>query len=216
MHLVLLGPPGAGKGTQGELLAHELQLPRIATGDMLRFATQQPGNLGKKIAQIMARGEFISDDIIIALLKTRLKDEDCQRGCIFDGFPRNIEQAQALQLIAKIDQVFEIHTPDDKIVERIVGRQVHLASGRTYHLKFNPPKVANKDDITGEDLIQRADDTVVAVKKRLQIYHQHTKPLIEFYCQLAQQQKLDYCRINGDQSPQQVQQEIRNKLAKNA
>jgi adenylate kinase len=180
--MILLGPPGAGKGTQANYIKEKYQIPQISTGDILRAAAKAGTPLGLEAKKIMDAGNLVSDDIIIGLVKERIKDADCANGFFFDGFPRTIPQAQALKDEGvRIDYVVEIEVPDAEIIQRMSGRRVHLASGRTYHLVFNPPKVEGKDDITGELLVQRPDDAEDTVIKRLTVYHQQTKPLMEFY-----------------------------------
>jgi adenylate kinase len=186
MRLILLGPPGAGKGTQAAFIKEHFRIPQISTGDMLRAAVKAGTPLGVAAKKVMDSGGLVSDDIIIGLVKDRLKDADCVDGYLFDGFPRTIPQAQAmLEAGVKIDYVLEIDVPDSEIIERMSGRRVHIASGRTYHVKFNPPKVAGKDDVTGEDLIQRADDKEEVVRNRLDVYQAQTRPLVDFYGNLA-------------------------------
>ena len=182
MRLILLGPPGAGKGTQANYIKEKFGIPQISTGDMLRAAVKAGTPLGIEAKKVMDAGGLVSDDIIIGLVKDRLKEADCQSGYMFDGFPRTIPQAEAMKAAGvPIDFVLEIDVADSEIIERMGGRRVHLASGRTYHVKFNPPKVEGKDDVTGEDLIQRDDDQEDTVKNRLKIYHSQTQPLIEYY-----------------------------------
>ena len=186
MRLILLGPPGAGKGTQANFIKEAYGIPQISTGDMLRSAVKAGTPLGLAAQKVMASGALVSDDIIIGLVKNRLKDLDCAKGYLFDGFPRTIPQADAMrEANVPIDYVLEIHVPDSAIVERMSGRRVHMASGRTYHVKFNPPKVPGKDDITGEPLIQRDDDKEATVLNRLAIYHRQTEPLIAHYAKWA-------------------------------
>ncbi len=186
MRLILLGPPGAGKGTQAKFIAEQFGIPQISTGDMLRAAVKAGTPLGLAAKAVMDAGQLVSDDIIIGLVKERLAQPDCARGYMFDGFPRTIPQADALKDSGvALDVVLEIDVPDAEIVERMSGRRVHVASGRTYHVKFNPPKVAGKDDETGEDLIQRDDDKEDVVKKRLDVYHAQTKPLVSYYSDWA-------------------------------
>ena len=182
MRLILLGAPGAGKGTQANFIKEKFNIPQISTGDMLRAAVKASTPLGIAAKKVMDAGGLVSDDIIINLVKERIKETDCAHGFLFDGFPRTIAQAQAMRdgEIA-IDYVVEIEVPDSDIIQRMDGRRVHPTSGRTYHLKFNPPKVVGKDDVTGEDLVQRPDDHADTVKKRLQVYHEQTKPLVEYY-----------------------------------
>jgi adenylate kinase len=182
MRLILLGPPGAGKGTQAAFIRDAHGIPQISTGDMLRAAVKAGSPLGLAAKQVMDRGSLVSDDIILGLVKDRLAQPDCIRGYLFDGFPRTIPQADALKAAGvALDYVIEIDVPDAAIVERMSGRRVHPASGRTYHIKFNPPKTTGHDDVTGEPLIQRADDREETVMNRLSIYHAQTEPLITYY-----------------------------------
>lgn len=186
MRLILLGPPGAGKGTQANFIKEKFGIPQISTGDMLRAAVKAGTPLGVEAKKVMDAGGLVSDDIIIGLVKDRLQQDDCKSGYMFDGFPRTIPQADAMKDAGvPLDFVLEIDVPDSEIIERMSGRRVHLASGRTYHVKYNPPKVAGKDDLTGEDLIQRDDDREETVKKRLEVYHAQTKPLVDYYTQWA-------------------------------
>lgn len=182
MRLILLGPPGAGKGTQAGFIKEAFRIPQISTGDMLRAAVNAGTPLGLAAKRVIDSGALVSDDIIIGLVKHRLREPDCAAGYLFDGFPRTIPQADALKHAGvRLDYVLEIRVPDAVIVERMSGRYVHLASGRTYHVKFNPPRVPGKDDVTGEDLIQREDDRRETVQKRLAVYHAQTEPLIAYY-----------------------------------
>ena len=182
MRLILLGAPGAGKGTQANFIKEKFGIPQISTGDMLRAAIKAGTPLGLAAKQVMDEGRLVSDEIIINLVKERIKEADCANGFLFDGFPRTIPQAQAMKDAGiKIDYVVEIDVADDEIVKRMSGRRVHLASGRTYHVVYNPPKVAGKDDVTGEELVQRPDDVEDTVIKRLDVYHEQTKPLVEYY-----------------------------------
>ncbi len=182
MRLILLGAPGAGKGTQAKYICEKFSIPQISTGDMLRAAVKEGTPLGIEAKKIMDSGGLVSDDIIIGLVKDRLTQPDCAKGYLFDGFPRTIPQAQAMKDAGvPIDYVIEIDVPFDAIIERMSGRRVHVASGRTYHVSFNPPKLAGKDDVTGEDLIQRDDDKEATVRKRLDVYDSQTKPLVEYY-----------------------------------
>jgi adenylate kinase len=186
MRLILLGPPGAGKGTQANCIKEKFNIPQISTGDMLRAAIKAGTPLGITAKKVMDAGSLISDDIIIDLVKERIKDADCANGFLFDGFPRTIPQAQAMKDAGiLIDYVVEIDVADSEIIKRMSGRRVHTASGRTYHVEFNPPKVAGKDDATGEELVQRPDDTEETVLKRLNVYHDQTKPLVEYYTSWA-------------------------------
>jgi adenylate kinase len=187
MRLILLGPPGAGKGTQANFIKEKFDIPQISTGDMLRAAVKAGTPLGIEAKKVMDAGGLVSDDIIIGLVKDRLLQDDCKAGYMFDGFPRTIPQADAMKDAGvALDFVIEIDVPDADIIERMSGRRVHMASGRTYHLKYNPPKVAGKDDVTGEDLIQRDDDTEETVRKRLEVYHAQTKPLVDYYTRWAE------------------------------
>ncbi len=182
MKLILLGAPGAGKGTQANFIREKYAIPQISTGDMLRAAIKAGTPLGVAAKKIMDAGGLISDEIIINLVKERIKEADCAHGFLFDGFPRTIPQAEAMkQAGVAIDFVVEIDVADSEIVQRMSGRRVHPASGRSYHIKFNPPKLEGRDDVSGEELVQRADDTEETVKKRLQVYHEQTKPLVEYY-----------------------------------
>jgi adenylate kinase len=182
MRLILLGGPGAGKGTQANFIKDEYQIPQISTGDMLRAAIKAGTELGKKAKGYMDSGGLVPDEVIIGLVKERIKEADCQKGFLFDGFPRTIPQADAMKDAGvSIDAVVDINVPDAEIIKRMSGRRVHLASGRTYHIIFNPPKAEGKDDITGEALIQRDDDQEETVRNRLDVYHAQTEPLIDYY-----------------------------------
>ena len=186
MRLILLGPPGAGKGTQAKFITERFGIPQISTGDMLRAAVKAGSPLGVAAKKVMDAGELVSDDIIIGLVKERLREPDCARGYLFDGFPRTIPQAEAMKAAnVPIDYVLEIDVDDARIIERMSGRRAHLASGRTYHVKFNPPKVEGKDDVTGEPLVQRADDREETVRNRLEVYRDQTKPLVDYYAKWA-------------------------------
>ena len=182
MRLILLGAPGAGKGTQAAFICQKFGIPQISTGDMLRAAVKAGTPLGVAAKKVMDAGGLVSDDIIIGLVKERIAQPDCAKGFLFDGFPRTIPQADAMKAAGvKLDFVLEIDVPDAAIIERISGRRVHPASGRSYHLKFNPPKTAGRDDLTGDELIQRDDDKEETVKKRLEVYQKQTGPLVEYY-----------------------------------
>jgi adenylate kinase len=182
MRLILLGGPGAGKGTQANYIKEKYQIPQISTGDMLRAAVKAGTELGKQAKVLMDAGKLVPDSVIIGLVKERIKDADCKKGFLFDGFPRTIPQADAMKDAGvDIDAVVDVDVPDAEIIKRMSGRRVHLASGRTYHVVFNPPKAAGKDDVTGEALIQRDDDKEETVKKRLEVYHSQTEPLIDYY-----------------------------------
>lgn len=186
MRLILIGPPGAGKGTQAKFICEKFGIPQISTGDMLRAAVKAGTPLGLAAKAVMDKGQLVSDDIIIGLVKDRIAQPDCAQGFLFDGFPRTIPQAEALlDANVPLDFVLEISVPDAEIVERMSGRRVHPASGRTYHIKHNPPKVEGKDDVTGEDLVQRDDDREETVLKRLEVYHAQTEALVGFYGDLA-------------------------------
>ncbi|HTJ96564.1 MAG TPA: adenylate kinase [Rhodocyclaceae bacterium] len=201
MRLILLGPPGAGKGTQANFIKEKFGIPQISTGDMLRAAVKAGTPLGLAAKAVMDSGALVSDDIIIGLVKERLKEADCKSGYMFDGFPRTLPQADAMKEAGvAIDFVLEIDVPDSDIVERMSGRRAHLPSGRTYHIRFNPPKVAGKDDVTGEDLVQREDDKEETVKKRLDVYHSQTKPLVAYYSDWAKRGEAgapQYRKISG-------------------
>jgi adenylate kinase len=201
MRLILLGPPGAGKGTQAGFIKDAYAIPQISTGDMLRAAVKAGTPLGLAAKKVMDSGALVSDEIIVGLVKDRLRQPDCANGYLFDGFPRTIPQADAMKAAAvQIDYVLEIDVPDAAIVERMSGRRVHLASGRTYHLKYNPPKSPDRDDLTGERLIQRDDDREETVRKRLAVYHQQTEPLVAYYQQwsaTADARAPKYRRVDG-------------------
>ncbi|MCB1959720.1 MAG: adenylate kinase [Rhodocyclaceae bacterium] len=182
MRLILLGPPGAGKGTQANFIKEKFGIPQISTGDMLRAAVKAGTPLGIEAKKVMDSGGLVSDEIIIGLVKDRLQEDDCKAGYMFDGFPRTLPQADALKDAGvPVDVVLQIDVPDGEIIERMSGRRAHLPSGRTYHIKYNPPKVEGKDDVTGEPLVQRDDDQEATVRNRLDIYHAQTKPLVEYY-----------------------------------
>ncbi len=182
MRLVLLGGPGAGKGTQANYIKEKYQIPQISTGDMLRAAVKEGSELGAKAKAFMDAGQLVPDDVIIGLVKARIQEPDCERGFLFDGFPRTIPQADAMKAAGvPVDAVVDIDVPDEEIIKRMSGRRVHLASGRTYHIIFNPPQEAGKDDVTGEPLIQRDDDQEETVRRRLDVYHAQTEPLIDYY-----------------------------------
>jgi adenylate kinase len=201
MRLILLGPPGAGKGTQATFIKQKFGIPQISTGDMLRAAVKAGTPLGLAAKKVMDSGALVSDDIIIDLVLERLKEPDCTGGYLFDGFPRTIPQADAMRNAGvKLDYVLEIDVPDEEIIERMSGRRVHAPSGRTYHVKFNPPRADGKDDVTGEDLIQRDDDREEVVRHRLDVYQAQTRPLVGYYTQWAASGEPDapkYRRIAG-------------------
>ncbi len=212
MRLILLGGPGAGKGTQAAFIKEKFGIPQISTGDMLRAAVKAGSPLGVAAKKVMDSGALVSDEIIIGLVKERIKEPDCVNGFMFDGFPRTIPQADAMKAAGvDLDFVVEIAVDDAEIVERMSGRRVHIASGRTYHVKFNPSKIAGKDDVTGEDLIQRDDDKVETVKKRLAVYHDQTKPLIDYYGDWAAsgvKGAPKYIRIHGVGKMDQIRDQI--------
>ena len=208
MRLILLGPPGAGKGTQATFIKEAFGIPQISTGDMLRAAVKAGTPLGLAAKKIMDTGGLVSDDIIIGLVRDRLEQPDCGKGYLFDGFPRTIPQAEAMKNAGvPIDYVLEIDVPDSAIIERMSGRRVHVASGRTYHVKFNPPKVQGKDDVTGDELIQRDDDREETVLKRLQVYQSQTRPLVEYYSAWAATEDPaapTYRKISGTGSVEEI------------
>jgi adenylate kinase len=186
LRLILLGAPGAGKGTQAGFITQKYGIPQISTGDMLRAAVKAGTPLGLQAKKVMDAGGLVPDDVIIGLVQDRIAQQDCAHGFLFDGFPRTIPQAEAMKAAGvPIDYVVEVDVADAEIIKRMSGRRVHLASGRTYHVTFNPPRVAGKDDVTGEDLIQRDDDCEETVRKRLEVYHSQTKPLVEYYAKWA-------------------------------
>jgi adenylate kinase len=217
MRLILLGPPGAGKGTQAGFIKERFGIPQISTGDMLRAAVKAGTPLGLAAKKVMDSGQLVSDDIIIGLVKERLKEADCASGYLFDGFPRTIPQADAMKDAGvKIDAVLEIAVPDGDIIERMSGRRVHVASGRTYHVRFNPPKAEGKDDVTGEPLIQRDDDREDVVRKRLEVYHAQTSVLVQYYSQWAAAGNAHaprYRRVEGVGSVDEIKQRVFGALA---
>jgi adenylate kinase len=217
MRLILLGGPGAGKGTQATFIKEKFGIPQISTGDMLRAAVKAGTPMGLAAKKVMDSGALVSDEIIIGLVKERIKESDCAKGFLFDGFPRTIPQADAMKNAGvDIDVVVEIAVDDSEIVERMSGRRTHPGSGRTYHIKFNPPKVAGKDDITGEDLIQRDDDKEETVMNRLAVYHQQTKPLINYYGDWARSRAPGaprYVRIAGVGKVEEIRDKIFASLA---
>lgn len=212
MRLILLGPPGAGKGTQAAFITEKFGIPQISTGDMLRAAVKAQTPLGLEAKKVMDAGGLVSDDLIIGLVRDRLQQPDCQNGYLFDGFPRTIPQADALK-DAKIplDYVLEIDVPEENIIERMSGRRVHLASGRTYHTSFNPPKTADIDDISGEPLVQREDDKVATVRHRLSVYREQTRPLVDYYSQWAESGQAEaprYRKLSGLGSLEEIKARI--------
>lgn len=208
MRLILLGAPGAGKGTQATFICKKFDIPQISTGDMLRAAVKAGSEMGVAAKKVMDSGALVSDDIIIGLVKERIAQPDCTNGFLFDGFPRTIVQADAMKVAGvKLDLVLEIDVPDEAIIERMSGRRVHSASGRSYHLQFNPPKVAGKDDATGEDLIQRVDDDETTVRNRLSVYQKQTRPLVDYYSVWAASGDADaprYRKISGTGSVEEI------------
>ena len=217
MRLILLGAPGAGKGTQATFICQKYGIPQISTGDMLRAAVKAGTPLGLQAKAVMDAGQLVSDDLIINLVKERLAQPDCAQGFLFDGFPRTIPQAEAMKAAGvKLDYVLEIDVPFDAIIERMSGRRSHHASGRTYHVKFNPPKVEGKDDVTGEDLIQRDDDKEDTVKKRLEVYSAQTRPLVDYYSNWAQAEPAaapKYRAISGTGSVDEITQRALSALS---
>jgi len=217
MRLILLGPPGAGKGTQSAFLTQRLHIPQISTGDMLRAAVKAGTPLGLAAKKVMDSGQLVSDQIIIDLVRERLTLPDCSAGYLFDGFPRTIAQADAMKSAqVALDLVLEIAVPDADIVERMSGRRVHAASGRTYHVRNNPPRVADLDDLTGEPLVQRDDDREEIVRKRLEVYHAQTRPLVDYYASWAASgtpQAPRYRAISGVGSVEQIQARVLEALA---
>ena len=215
MRIILLGAPGAGKGTQAAFLTEKFGIPQISTGDMLRAAVKAQSELGKQVEAVMASGGLVTDDIIISLVKDRITQSDCANGFLFDGFPRTIPQAQALlDSGVPIDVVLEIHVDDEEIVERMSGRRVHLDSGRVYHVVNNPPKADGIDDITGEPLIQREDDKEETVRKRLQVYHEQTKPLVDFYSELQTSgNAVKVIKIAGSGSVESIREKVLDALS---
>lgn len=212
MRLILLGPPGAGKGTQAAFIKERYKIPQISTGDMLRAAIRAGSSLGVAAKKVMDTGALVSDDVIVSLVKERLRAPDTARGYLFDGFPRTIPQAEAMQEAGvKLDYVLEIDVPEADIVDRMSGRRVHPQSGRVYHVKFNPPKVENSDDVTGEPLVQRDDDKEETVRRRLGVYRDQTSALVGYYADLAASGSSDapkYRRISGVGSVDEIKQRV--------
>ncbi len=214
MRIILLGAPGAGKGTQAQFLMNKFGIPQISTGDMLRAAIKAGTELGLKAKAVMDAGQLVSDDLIISLVKERIAQSDCQGGFLLDGFPRTIPQADAMKDNGVVvDSVIEFDVPDEVIVERMAGRRVHAGSGRVYHLVYNPPKVAGKDDETGDELTIRPDDEEATVRKRLAIYHEQTKPLVNYYQNEAANNNCKYLTIDGTQAVEKVSALILAELA---
>lgn len=213
MRIILLGAPGAGKGTQAQFLMGKYGIPQISTGDMLRAAIKAGTELGLAAKRVMDEGKLVSDELIIGLVKERITQADCAKGFLLDGFPRTIPQADAMQEAGiKIDHVLEFDVDDEVIVERMSGRRVHPGSGRVYHLSYNPPKVEGKDDVTGEELVIRPDDQEDTVRKRLAIYHEQTKPLVNYYTQLAAAGDCAYHKLDGTQPVEEVSSQLASLL----
>lgn len=213
MRIILLGAPGAGKGTQAQFLMNTYNIPQISTGDMLRAAIKAGTELGKKAKEVMDAGQLVSDDIMIGLVQERIAQKDCENGFLLDGFPRTIPQADAMQEAGiKIDYVLEFDVADDVIVERMAGRRVHPGSGRVYHVSYNPPKEDGKDDVTGEDLLVREDDKEATVRKRLKIYHEQTEPLVAYYKTLADQGVVECYKLDGTQKVEKINKELKDLL----
>ena len=215
MRVILLGAPGAGKGTQAKFITEKFGIPQISTGDMLRAAVKAGTELGLIAKGVMDSGGLVSDDLIINLVKERISQDDCKNGFLFDGFPRTIPQAEALvKNGVELDHVLEIAVEDEEIVQRIAGRRVHEASGRVYHIVYNPPKVEGKDDVTGDELVQRKDDTEETVRHRLSVYHSQTKPLVEFYQKLsAAHGKPKYSHVEGVGSVESITAKVLEALS---
>ncbi len=215
MRIILLGAPGAGKGTQAQFICEQFAIPQISTGDMLRAAVKAKTELGRQVEQVMASGGLVTDKIIITLVTERIQQEDCSTGFLFDGFPRTIPQAEAmLDAGVVIDVVLQIEVADDEIVKRLGGRRVHPGSGRVYHEDFNPPRITGKDDETGEDLVQRIDDQETTIRKRLDVYHDQTEPLLKCYQGLeAQGQAVKVIKVDGIASVDSIKEQIFSLLA---
>ncbi len=215
MRIILLGPPGAGKGTQASMISKKFDIPQISTGDMLRSAIHEGTELGKSAKKIMDNGGLVSDELILNLVQARINQNDCKKGYLFDGFPRTIVQADGVSKSKiYIDYVIEIKVKDDEIIKRMSGRRVHLQSGRTYHIDFNPPKVEGKDDETGEELIQRDDDQESTVRKRLDVYRRETSPLVDYYKTLSNKDNsgVNYISIDGMKEVKDVTKDIFTKI----
>ncbi|WP_277812176.1 adenylate kinase [Chromohalobacter canadensis] len=212
MRLILLGAPGAGKGTQAQFICEHFDIPQISTGDMLRAAVKEESELGLKVKEIMNSGGLVSDDIIISLVKERIAQPDCANGFLFDGFPRTIPQADAMkEADVKLDHVLEVAVDDEEIVKRLAGRRVHPGSGRVYHVEYQPPKEEGKDDVTGEAIVLRDDDQESTVRNRLSVYHEQTEPLVKYYREWAQQDPQSaptYHRVEGTGSVESIRQQV--------
>jgi len=216
MKLILLGPPGAGKGTQANYIKEEFNIPQISTGDILRAEVKAGSDKGKELKKIMDAGDLVSDNLILEIIKKRLMEDDCKNGYLFDGFPRTVAQAEGMQINGiNVDFVVELQVNDQIIISRMSGRRVHLDSGRTYHIEFNPSQVEGKDDVTGEPLIQRDDDKEETVRKRLQVYHSQTSPLIDFYSNLQVKSGVNaprYIQIDGSKNVTTIRDVIFSRL----
>lgn len=211
--ILLLGAPGAGKGTQAQMICNLFSIPQISTGDLLRAEVKSGSEFGQELAEILKAGKLVSDDIVMRLVKEQVSSETCAQGYLLDGFPRNLAQAKLLEENkVGLDLVVEFDVPDELILERITGRRSHPASGRTYHVKYNPPKVEGVDDVTGEPLVTRPDDNEETVKTRLEVYHTSTKPLVDYYKQQAREGKVRFLRINGVGEIQEVAKNLRDEL----
>ena len=209
MRIIFLGPPGAGKGTQAQFICQDRNIPQISTGDMLRSAIAEGTKLGLEAQEIMARGELVSDDVILGLVRERLRQPDCAPGCLFDGFPRTVAQADGLNdANISVDVVFELQLSDELIVRRISGRRVHEESGRIYHIEFNPPKVDNVDDVTWQPLVQRHDDSEAVVRARVEVYREQTAPLVDYY----KNSGVRYFEVDGNATVQEIRNRIRERL----
>ncbi|MGB3727225.1 MAG: adenylate kinase [Glaciecola sp.] len=214
MRIILLGAPGAGKGTQAQFLMNKFGIPQISTGDMLRSAIKAGTEMGLAAKKVMDAGQLVSDDIIIGLVKERIAQDDCAKGFLLDGFPRTIPQADAMKDAGvSVDYCIEFDVPDDVIVDRMGGRRVHPASGRVYHIVYNPPKVEGKDDETGDDLLIRDDDQEATVRKRLGVYHEQTKPLVDYYSAAAKDGLCEYLKLDGTQAVDTVSAELSRLLS---
>lgn len=214
MRLILLGCPGAGKGTQAKFIEKKYHIPQISTGDILRAAMNAGSSLGKQVKQTVDEGRLVSDDIMIQLVKERIDQSDCRPGFLLDGFPRTIRQAESLcENHIHLDFVVEIKVPDEELIKRLSGRRVHLESGRVYHILYNPPQEEGRDDLTGESLMQRVDDQEETVRHRLAIYHKQTEPLVHYYKSMDEQNKLRYIEVDGTRSMEEVTNEIFQKLS---
>jgi adenylate kinase len=214
MRIILLGAPGAGKGTQAQFLMNKFGIPQISTGDMLRSAIKAGTQMGIAAKKVMDAGQLVSDEIIIGLVKERIAQDDCENGFLLDGFPRTIPQADAMKDAGiKVDYCIEFDVPDDVIVDRMGGRRVHPGSGRVYHVVYNPPKIEGKDDDTGEDLQIRDDDQEATVRKRLGVYHEQTKPLVDYYSAAAKEGLCEYLKLDGTQAVADIAKELEQRLS---